>query len=324
MSAILNALKGAAIGVAESIPGVSGGTIAFITGIYERILNCIKAFTPALWGVFKQKGIKGVWEAIDGTFLFFLLGGMAAGLIGGVFGITYLLEHHPIPIWSFFFGLIIASSIFIARQIPRWRLPEIIGVVVGAVAAYIITILPMGSGTESLLFVFFSAILAISALMLPGISGSFVLLLLGMYDYIIPMVKTALTTFEGKAFLVLSVFAMGCLVGLLSFARVLSWLFKNFRNVTFATMTGFMLGSLNKIWPWRIATQFHVTKSGEKKVMYEENYMPFSYEEAAQQSAYLWLAILAMLVGIFLVFIIEKMGSKQPQEGEETGGLPKK
>lgn len=309
MSSVLTALKGAAMGVAEAIPGVSGGTIAFISGIYERILNCIKAFTPALWTTFKKEGVSGVWKAIDGNFLVFLLGGMAVGLIGGVFGITYLMEHHPIPIWSFFFGLIIASSIFIAKDIPRWRGGEIIGLLIGGGIAFAITILPMGHQSESLLFVFFSAILAISALMLPGISGSFVLLLLGMYDYILGSVRAVLSGMDTSALLVCSVFAMGCLTGLLTFARVLSWLFQHYRTVTFAVMVGFMLGSLNKIWPWRIPTQTYTTHSGKVKVMAEQNLLPFDYEAATQQSAYLWLAIALMIVGLLLVFMIEKLGA---------------
>jgi len=177
--------KGMAMGVAEVIPGVSGGTIAFITGIYEKLLNTIKAFGPGLISDFKLDGVKGVWSAINGNFLVMLLGGMALGVIVGVFAISYLLEVYPPIVWAFFFGLIIASAIYIARQITNWRIGEFLLLVIGAAIAYTITIVTPANGSESLPFVFICGAIAISALILPGISGSFILLLMGMYTYIV-------------------------------------------------------------------------------------------------------------------------------------------
>lgn len=315
MNPILIVLKGMAMGMAEIIPGVSGGTIAFVTGIYERFINCIKAFSPALFGVWRKEGFGAVWKAIDGNFLVFLLGGMGVGIVVGTFGITYLLEHYPIPLWAFFFGLIFASAIYIARQTPNWSVGEWIALVVGTVSAYGITILPMGQGSESLVMVFFSGLIAISALLLPGISGSFILLLLGMYSFIIPTLKKALKTFDSEALLILGVFATGCLIGLVTFARVLSWLFKNYKSLTFATMTGFLLGSLNKIWPWRVPKDIiNITKSDgtiEEKIVTESNLLPSTFAMETGEASYLIAAIGTFIAGLLIVLILEKMGSKQ-------------
>ncbi|MCH2043001.1 MAG: DUF368 domain-containing protein [Saprospiraceae bacterium] len=319
MKALFTILKGAAMGIAEVIPGVSGGTIAFLTGIYERLLNCIKSFSPKLISIFKKDGLKGVWQAIDGNFLIFLFVGMGLGVVTGVLGVTYLLENYPVPLWAFFFGLIIASAIYIGRQIPKWRAVEIIGLIVGTAIAYTITILPVGQGSDSLVFIFFCGAIAISALILPGISGSFILLLMGMYQVIIPTVKTALKTFESEALLVLVVFGAGCILGLATFSRVLSWTFKKFRNPTFAVLTGFMIGSLNKIWPWR-----HNVKGLDEdgnmvtdptlmdKVIESVNVSPMSYNG----DNYLVLAIVAAVVGFGIVFAFEFFTKNDNKETE--------
>lgn len=301
---IPNILKGAAMGIAEVIPGVSGGTIAFITGIYEQLLNTIKAFSPSLLVVFKDKGVKGVWEEIDGVFLTTLLIGMAGGVLVGIFGITFFLENYPILVWAFFFGLIIASAIYIGRQLTHWGAGEIGLLILGAVVAYGITILTPAEGSTSLPLVFVAGAIAISALILPGISGSFILLLMGMYTIIIPTMKKALTTLDPASLIVAFVFALGCLTGLMTFSRVLSWTFENFRNQTLAILTGFMVGSLNKIWPWRIPDL--TLDTGEKiKVITEHNVLPGNYPS----EPYLIGAIALMVVGFLAVFAIEKLGS---------------
>lgn len=314
MSILSTALKGAAMGIAEIIPGVSGGTIAFITGIYERLLNCIKAFNFGLIGTFKESGLKGVWKAVDGFFLLTLLAGMGVGVIVGVYGVTYLLENYPEPLWAFFFGLIIASAIYIGKQIPQWRVPEFVLILVGAVVAYGITILPMGEGSESLLYVFLAGTIAISALILPGISGSFMLLLMGMYTRIIPSIKLALKEQDPDAFIVLVVFAAGCLVGLVTFARLLSWTFKNYNAPTLALLTGFMIGSLNKIWPWRVPLDQITTAEGKIKTVTESNLFPQAYEAASGNEAQLMLCLIAALIGFLAVFLLERFGNTEPTE----------
>lgn len=251
MSQLLLIFKGMAMGMAEVIPGVSGGTIAFITGIYERLLNCIKAFDLQLFKYLIKFQFGKAWHHVDGGFLIFLFGGMIAGLVTGIFTIGILLEKYPAPVWAFFFGLIIVSALYIGQQIKHWNLKSILFLLAGAIFAYAITVLNPGEGSEQLWVVFLSGIVAISALMLPGISGSFILLLLGMYTIIRSNAEMALSSFAFDSILIIVVFLLGCLVGMASFSRLLSFTFKKFPDLTLAVLTGFMIGSLNKIWPWR-------------------------------------------------------------------------
>jgi len=243
------ALKGAAMGMAEVVPGVSGGTIAFVTGIYEQLLESITSVGPGLLGIFKEGGVKAVWKEVQGPFLLNLLIGMAAGLIFGVFAITYLLEAYPPIIWAFFFGLITASVWYIGRMVKPWSIGKILAFVAGTAIALLIVMGSPAQGNTSLWFVFLSGAIAISALLLPGISGSFILLLLGMYSFIVPSVKAALSG-GTDSFMVVIVFALGCLTGLVTFSRVLSWLFKKYLQVTLALLTGFILCSLYNLSPW--------------------------------------------------------------------------
>ncbi len=309
-------LKGAAMGIAEVIPGVSGGTIAFITGIYEQLLATIKAFHPSLWGLFRQEGFSAVWEKINGPFLVTLMIGMVGGLVTGVFGVTWLLETYPVLLWSFFFGLIVASAIYIARQITQWNILNIILLILGGIIAYYITIATPAQGSDALWLVFIAGAIAISALILPGISGSFMLLLMGMYTIVIPHVKAALKL-QAESLLVAFVFGLGCLTGLFTVANVLSWTFKNYRNPTLALLTGFMIGSLNKIWPWRVPTQWlndagtyikdATLLQGEEKIITEMNVLPQNYTLG---EPYLLGAIALAILGFVAVFAFEKLGKE--------------
>ena len=313
------ALKGMAMGIAEVVPGVSGGTIAFITGIYEKLINTIKAFGPSLIGVFQEDGIAGVWKEVNGNFLVALMIGMAGGVIIGVFGVTHLLEEFPQHLWGFFFGLIIASAIYIGKQVTKWGAIEIVGFVLGTAVAYYITIASPASGNEALWFVFLSGMIAISALILPGISGSFILLLMGMYTFILPTVKEALTTFSTESLIITGVFAMGCLVGLTSISRVISWMFDHYKNTTLAVLTGFMVGSLNKVWPWRNTSQWIDKESGEILSNIENYATPDNLKILKEVSVspnnflgepHLIPVMILMVVGFLAVFGLEKMGNK--------------
>ncbi|MEL6635797.1 MAG: DUF368 domain-containing protein [Bacteroidota bacterium] len=302
-----NALKGMAMGIAEVIPGVSGGTIAFITGIYEKLLNTIQAFNFSLIGTLRREGWRALWRQINGSFLVSLVLGMALGIVVGVFGVTHLLENYPQLLWAFFFGLILSSAIYIGRQVPRWGPAELLAIALGAGLAFYITVASPAQGNEALWFVFLSGMIAISALLLPGISGSFILLLMGMYTYILPTVREALETFEPRSLIVLAVFGTGCLVGLVSFARLLSWTFKYYRTPTLALLTGFMLGSLNKIWPWRNVISYRTNSKGLEVPFLEETVLPAAYEGEPM----VWGVLLLMLVGFTSVFILERIGSSQ-------------
>jgi len=311
------ALKGMAMGIAEVIPGVSGGTIAFITGIYERLINTIKTILgPGLFVAFRRGGIRGAWQEADGAFLLNLGIGMVMGIVVGVFGVSYLLEHYPVLLWAFFFGLIIASAIYIGRQVGRWSIREGLALVLGALIAYYITVATPAQGNDALWMVFLAGAIAISALILPGISGSFMLLLMGMYTLIIPSVKSALQNFDSESLIILAAFGLGCLLGLATFSRLLSWTFSNYRATTLATLTGFMIGSLNKIWPWRNVIATRTDSSGEEVPFLERSVMPQAYEGEPMIAG----VLLLMLIGFLSVFLIERMGTSH--EGEEFEEAP--
>ncbi len=306
------------MGIAEVIPGVSGGTIAFITGIYEKLIDTIKAFGPEAFSAYRNGGFSELWETINGRFLISLVSGMIVGIVLGVFGVVHLLENYPVLLWAFFFGLIIASAVYIGRQVGKWDISMITALVAGIAIAYFITVASPAEGNEAYWFVFISGAIAISALILPGISGSFILLLMGMYTFIIPTVKNALKTFDSTSLMILIVFALGCAVGLFVFSRVLSWTFKHYHQPTLALLTGFMIGSLNKIWPWRRPlnglNEEGQLVSWEKgieldKVIKEINLFPHTYGEQVGEP-YTLLAILMILAGFFLVFAIEWLGKK--------------
>lgn len=248
---LLTMIKGGFMGMAEVIPGVSGGTIAFITGIYERLINAIKEVDLDALKLLGRFKLIDFFKKIDGFFLVNLAIGMFVGIVIGVLGIGHLLENYPAPVWGFFFGLIIASAIYIARKIDKWGIGVIIAGIIGLVFAVSITYLSPTEGSGNLIWVFLCGCIAISALILPGVSGSFILLLLGMYTVVRNAAEAAMTEQEMSSIILLFTFMMGCGIGLLSFARVMSYAFKNYRNVTLGLLTGFMLGSLRKIWPWR-------------------------------------------------------------------------
>jgi len=317
------ALKGMAMGIAEVIPGVSGGTIAFITGIYEQLINSIKAFGPEAYNGFQSNGIKGFWDAINGDFLVTLLVGMLGGVIIGIFGITYLLENYPEPLWGFFFGLIVASALYIGRQIENWDIKKILALLIGIIIAYFITILSPAEGSTSPIYIFISGVLAISALLLPGISGSFILLLLGMYTIIIPTLKNFLNTFDPASLIIIVIFGSGCLVGLLGFSRVLSWLFAKYKDISFALLTGFIIGALNKVWPWRNVSMIMNKETGERmevnslenfskvdpeaiKIIQEVNCLPSDYMMGEPLTIITIFCIFAGFIGVLLLGKLEK------------------
>jgi putative membrane protein len=300
-------LKGAAMGMAEVIPGVSGGTIAFITGIYERLLRAIKSvLSPGIYDAYKKGGPKQLWIHIDGPFLLFLSLGMIAGVVAGVFGISHLLETYPQLLWSFFFGLIIASSIFVGRQVSSWTVKEIVTLLVSTALALYYTMAAPSQGIDALWFVFICGAIAISALMLPGISGSFILVLLGMYGNILGAVKGLLMSQRLDYLITVLVFAAGCLLGLATFSRVLTWMFKHHHNITMAALTGFMIGSLNKIWPWRQAISWRTNSEGLQVPLLEVSVWPGTYENPMVE-----VSIALMMIGFSTVWIIEKLGQKK-------------
>lgn len=302
------ALKGMAMGMAEVVPGVSGGTIAFITGIYEELLNTIKGLTPKKLLLLKNEGFASFWKAINGNFLLGLFAGMLMGLIVGVLVISHLLETQPILVWSFFFGLIAASVIYVARQIEKWTLTEIVLLILTTALSYYITIASPSQGPQQLWFVFLAGFIAICALMLPGVSGSFLLLLMGMYQYIVTdNVKALISNFNTESLVVVLVFGLGCLAGVLTFSRVLSWTFKNYRTPTLAALTGFLIGSLNKVWPWKQVLTTRINSHGEEIAVQTKSILPSSFVGEPQ----VVMAVLMMVVGFVLILAMDKMSNKK-------------
>jgi putative membrane protein len=321
-TSLLLALKGAAMGLAETVPGVSGGTIAFITGIYERLLESISSFGPLALNAWKQEGFAGFWRAIDGNFLLFLFSGMLLGIIGGVFGLSYLLVNFPLQVWGFFFGLIVASAIYVGKQVSSWSLSTIVILIVTALLAYGVTVATPATGSESLAYVFLCGVIAISALMLPGLSGSFMLLLLGMYQFILhdTLKEGILENRDFGAIITLGTFGLGCLLGVLTFARVLTWLFNHYHNFTLAGLTGFMIGSLNKVWPWQEVLSTRVDSKGVEKVLFSKSVLPSRFSELSDNFLYgndaaLVGVMVAMLVGFAIIFLIESSGNAATESG---------
>ena len=239
------------MGLAEVVPGVSGGTIAFITGIYERLIGVVNKLRPGLIKTLRNQGLSGVSKELDGFFLVWLLAGMATGVISGVFSLTWVLDNYPQLLWSFFFGLIISSSYFIGKQIKRWDIIRGLFMFIGILIAYQIAISIPVQSSPTFFYLLFCGAIAISALILPGISGSFILLILGMYTVVIPAIKELIKDPINGPWLIVIPFGIGCVIGLISVARLLSWTFKKYHDQTLALLTGFMIGSLQKLWPWR-------------------------------------------------------------------------
>jgi putative membrane protein len=287
------------MGCADVIPGVSGGTVAFITGIYEELIDSIKSIDLNAAKLLFSFRIAEFWKTINGTFLICVLSGIVTSLLSLSRLMTYLLEHHPISIWSFFFGLIMVSSPLILRDIRKWNFFTILSFLFGIVIAYLITILSPTETPTNLFFIFFCGALAICAMILPGISGAFVLLLIGKYEYMI----TALINFNIPVILV---FVIGCFLGLVSFSHVLSWILKHYRYPTLAVLAGFMIGSLNKVWPWKEVMAFRLNHEGIQVPAFDKSVWPGRYLEVTGQDPKIFYAILFAAMGVFLVVAIEK------------------
>lgn len=298
---IVISLKGMAMGAADVVPGVSGGTIAFISGIYEELLNSISSFNFSLINVFKNEGFKSVWIKVNGNFLVSLFVGILISVLSLAKLIESMLENHPIVIWSFFFGLVLASIIYIGKQITKWTKGSVLCLILGAILAFYITTLnPMVSANSSPWFLFLAGMIAICAMILPGISGSFILVLLGAY-------KPVLNALNTKDFVSIIIFLVGAVLGLLSFSRILKWLFSTYKNYTLATLTGFIIGSLNKIWPWKETISWRTNSKGMEVPFNTASVSPFSFEGDNQ----LLISIFLMLIGFGLIILLEKLAIKK-------------
>ena len=294
-------LKGMAMGAADVVPGVSGGTIAFISGIYEELLDSISNINLKLLKALKNEGLKSAWKQVNGNFLAALFVGIFISIVSLAKMISWLLIHHPILVWSFFFGLVLASVIYIAKQVTQWNIASGILLILGAILAYYITTLnPLVSEHSSMSFMFLAGAIAICAMILPGISGSFILVLLGAY-------KPVLAAVNNRDFTTIAFVGLGAIVGLLTFSRVLKYLFENYKNYTLVVLTGFIIGSLNKIWPWKKVLTYRTNSHGEQVPFNELSISPFSYDGNPQ----LMYATMLALIGFALILLLEKLAVKK-------------
>ncbi|NYJ27366.1 DUF368 domain-containing protein [Allomuricauda sp. ARW1Y1] len=292
-------LKGMAMGAADVVPGVSGGTIAFISGIYEELITSINNINLSLIKMLRKDGIKAVWNKVNGNFLLALFVGIFISVLSLAKFLSWLLENEPILLWSFFFGLVVASIFMVGKEITRWNMGSIAILLLGAALAFFITELPASDNVDSLPYLFLSGALAICAMILPGISGAFILVLLGSY-------KTILDAVHERDFKIILTVGIGAIFGLLSFARLLKWMFNHYKNITLALLTGFILGSLNKIWPWKKVLE---TKTfGDKTIVVDDmNVLPGAFEGDSK----LMLALVLAILGFSLIFILERLASKK-------------
>jgi putative membrane protein len=292
-------LKGIAMGIADLVPGVSGGTIALITNIYEDLIISINQLNAkeifALFGANR----KSSWQKINGPFLIPLFLGIATSILFLSSIISFFLENHALALWSFFFGLILASSIMICKDLKKWSTSTIVGLIIGGLISFLISFLSPAEQTEALPYLFVCGMLMIMAMILPGISGAFILVLLGVYETALETVKLVLS-FRIQGFLNLLAFGLGGIIGLKLFARWIGKLYLNYRDPLLATMSGFMFGSLYKVWPWK---QYINDENRDQTAV-----LPI-FESTNSE---LWTGLGFILIGSFVIYSFHKIS--QPKK----------
>lgn len=303
-------LRGVAMGAADIVPGVSGGTIAFITGIYFRLLEAINNVPAAFAGELCRGRVDAFWRRCDGNFLVSLLSGILISVATLAAVISRALIEYPVILWSFFFGLIVASVWHVVRTVREPAMALLIPAAIGAAFSWWVTTLSAGDVTPTPLILFGSGVLAICAMILPGISGSFILLVLGMYGHVLAAVRS----FDLVS---LGLFAAGCVVGLLSIARLLTWAIHRFHDTMLALLTGIMIGALNKVWPWKEALAWRTNHAGNRVPLNEINVSPGHYAELTGASAQLVHAAIAAVVGLVLVLAIEWLAARLSRRGQK-------
>ncbi len=301
------------MGAADVVPGVSGGTIAFISGIYQELIDSINNVNLSVLKTLKKEGLKAAWQQVNGSFLLALLTGIGISILTFSKVITHLLETQPILVWSFFFGLIIASIALIWKETSNWKIVDILALIIGIALSYYITIARPVSSPDSYWYLFLSGFIAIIAMILPGISGAFILLLMGSYETVIGTInqfRDGLVNFNtevlGQAILKLGVFAIGAIIGLKSFSKVLHWMFEKHKNTTLALLIGFMAGSLNKVWPWKQVLETRINSHGEVVPYIDKSILPQNFDGQPQ----ILTAIILAIIGFIVIFGMEKLAAK--------------
>jgi putative membrane protein len=289
-------LRGICMGTADVVPGVSGGTMALILGIYEELIQSIRSFDTHALRLLVKRDWQGVLSYVRWPFLVALLFGILGAIASLSKVISWLLNHEPVLLWSFFFGLVLASVYTVGARIPQWDLGKVIVSLLAAVGAYVLVGLVPVETPQTPIYVFGSAILAICAMILPGISGSFILVLLGQYHHILQAVND-------RDVVTIAIFGCGAAVGLMSFARVLGWIFKKYHDLTLALLTGLMVGSLRKIWPWKETLATIEGRHGKLIPIEQVNVLP------PMMTGEVWGAIFLAAFGIVLVLVLERLAA---------------
>jgi len=303
---ILLFLKGMAMGGADIVPGVSGGTIAFISGIYEELINSIKSFNlKNVKLLFSKGGFVKFWKAVNGTFLLVLFLGIITSVLSVAKGLKFLLDTYPVLVWSFFFGLIIASAILVAKKVEKWSVVKVLFTLGFTAIAWFITSVSPASTPDNYLFLFVTGAIAICAMILPGISGAFILLLLGKYQTVLAAID-----FKNPKLDIIAVIGAGAVVGLVLFSNILSWLLRKFHDITVACLFGFMLGSLNKVWPWKNTAEWITGRHGEQVPYIQNNVLPGNWIAENGESAQVFAAVGCMIAGFILIFAVEYIANK--------------
>ncbi len=306
--------KGIAMGAADVVPGVSGGTIAFISGIYEELLESIDKVSLKVFKVWKKEGFKTAWKSINGSFLLALFSGIAISILSLAKLIKWLLHNEPVLLWSFFFGLVLASILYIAKQIKGWSTKIILAIIVTSILSYFITLAEPFASPDSPFYLLFCGFIAIIAMILPGVSGAFILLILGAYQTAIDTVNNLIEGITAgnmdlfkDAFLKFCLLAIGAIIGLKVFSKALNWMFKHQKNLTLAILTGFMIGSLNKIWPWKEILKTRINSKGEEVTLLDQSILPTSYDGDNQ----LIMALVFIVIGFATILILESLGKQK-------------
>ena len=284
-------LRGLLMGAADIVPGVSGGTVAFITGIYDQLLDSLRAVDLEFLARLSRLDIAGAWQHINGRFLLALLLGIATSIFSLAQLVSWVLEHHPVPLWAFFFGLILASALVLLREVDNWSALKVLCLLSAGAVALFIALSPVMSLEMGLAGVFLAGFLAVCAMILPGISGSFILVLLGMYS-------TTLVALKSLDLVFILVFVIGAGCGLLCFSRLLHWLLQRFHQGTMAVLTGFLFGSLLVVWPWKRVLEWVEGSHGQLKPAQQFPLSPLDYQIYTGQDPQLWFCLSLMMGGL--------------------------
>jgi putative membrane protein len=298
-------LKGICMGAADLIPGVSGGTVAFITGIYEDLLEAISSVNKELLMAVIKLDVKKALGMVHAKFLVVLFGGILTSIFALANLMHFLMNNHKIHTWSLFLGLIVASIVVIFKQLDKpFQRANMLWIVIGTLFAYLVVGLIPVTTPKELWFIFICGLISISAMILPGLSGSFLLLILGKYEYITGAVKDP---FVPGNWGILFTFVAGAIVGALGFTKVLNWFLKHYRSLTMAFLTGILVGSLRKVWPWKEVLETQVI-SGKVRILREANIIP-------ALDSHTLLSIFFILTGLVVVLLLERLAAPKKTKG---------